>query len=88
MAKRKNPVFFVFFNKKGNKRVMKGQRSLKEELRRRKNLILTLSKERSGIVKGHSVNVTSISLPLSPSISLAFSPLSFCFSSRRYLQLG
>lgn len=41
--------------------------------------------ETSGTVKGHSVNVISISLCLSPYIFLAFFPLCCCVSSWRYL---
>jgi len=57
------------------------------ESKRGENLVFTFSKERSGKVKGHSVNVIlislSLSLSISPSVSLAFSLLSFCVSSRR-----
>lgn len=63
----------LFFHTRGNRR----------RVWRGKGKIFSFSKERSGKVKGHSVNVISISLSLSPSISLAFSPLSFCVSSRR-----
>lgn len=63
----------LFFLYKGQQEEgMEGQESPKE---RGGNLVFTFSKERSGKVKGHSVDVISISLPLSPSISLAFSPL-------------
>lgn len=71
MAKRKNPVFLYKGQREG------GVEEPKEE-QRGKNLVFTYSKERSGKVKGYSVNVISIYLSLTINFSRFLSFLFLC----------